>query len=449
MKIIIIGAGELGQLVAMKLSSMKHDIVIVDTRAESLEHASEILESRLLIGAGTDVETLKKAGAKNADLLLALSGDEAVNILSCTMAKTLGTKKTICRVSSTEIFSEEDGISPSSFHIDHIFSPTEESVSYIHGLLQKRLLLRQITFQNPDALLDVVAMPLNSVLSGIPIKDFPCVDLLKRVRFAAIIRRRELIVPHGDTVLEPGDNLYVAGRAEDVTAFVDWLSTDGSTPLRRVLVAGLSPVGEGLTERLLADGLEVRVIEPDYGKADQFMSKLQTNLKVIQGEATNTDVLQEAGVAGCDAFVALSEREGNNILACLKAVRGGAKKVIAMTNTAEYMDIMPAMTQAGCWINITQIAANAAFRLMAQGMIRVDPELRAIDARLIEVELGAKSKLVHRPLCEVKTPEHFLIALVLRGDEVIAPTGQTVLEPGDHLVMIANVLYAQNIRDFV
>lgn len=449
MKIIIIGAGELGQLVAMKLCSLKHDVVIVDTRPESLEHASEVLDTRVLIGAGTDVEILKEAGASNADLLLALSGDEAVNILACTMVKTLGTAKTICRVSTSKVFSEENGLTPSYFHIDQAFSPVEEGVARIYDVLQNRILRHQITLQNPDALLDVVGIPLNSVLSGMAIKDLPCVDLLKTVRLAAIIRKRELVIPHGDTVLQPGDNLYVAGRSEDVKAFVEWLSRDGSTPLRRVIVAGVSPISEGLVQRLLEDGLDVRVIEPDYKKADQFLSKFKVNLKVIQGEATNTDVLVETGVGDCDAFIALSSREGNNILACLKAARNGAKKVIAVTNSAEYMDFMPAMEQSGCWFNITQIAANAAFRLMAHGMILVDPELRAIDARLVEVELGEKSKLVGKSLQDCHLPEKFLIALILRGDEVIAPTGQTVLASGDHLVTFASALNAQKIQEFV
>lgn len=447
MKIIIIGAGELGQLVAAKLCSLNHDVVVVDTKQKNLETAGENLDTSLVVGAATDVEILKKAGAKDADLLLALSGDEPSNVLACSIAKRLGTKKTICRVFSQHIFSEADGVTPGSFHIDHAFSSIEESVGLIYGILQNRILQQRITFQNPDALVDVVNIPLNCALLGMPLRSLAEEETLKNVRLAAIIRKRELIVPHGDTVLMPGDKLYVAGRCENVTAFVDWLSHDGSVPLRRIVVAGLSPIAQRLLLRLQNQGLELRIIEQDEEKAAATLEQLtQMDPLVFQGEITNPDILSEADVDGCDVFAALSSRDENNILACLLASRLGAKKVIALTSTAEYMDILPSLEQAGCWFNTTQIAANSAFRLMSSGTIRVDPELRALNARMVELVLTPKSRYAGRKIMECDLPRSFLIALLLRGEEVIAPTGQTVSQPGDQWIAIASPEDIRKIR---
>ncbi|MGN0866966.1 MAG: Trk system potassium transporter TrkA [Oligosphaeraceae bacterium] len=447
MNIIIIGAGELGQLVAAKLCSLNHDVVVVDTNPENLEAASESLDTGLLVGAATDVEVLKRAGAKDADLLLALSGDEPSNVLACAIAKRLGTKKAICRVFSRHVFSEADGITPASFHIDHVFSSIDESVEMIYGILQNRILQQRITFQNPDALVDVVNIPLNCALAGVPIRSLSEEETLKKVRLAAIIRKRELIVPHGDTVLMPGDKLYVAGREENVTAFVEWLSHDRSVPLESIVVAGLSPIAQRLLLRLQSQGLKIRIIEQDGEKAEKMLSQLhQGNPMVFQGEITNPDILSEADVDSCDVFAALSSRDENNILACLLASRLGAKKVIALTSTAEYMDILPSLEQAGCWFNTTQIAANGALRLLSNQTIRVDPELRALNARIVELILTEKSSYVGKRIMDCGLPQGFLIALTLRGDQVITPTGDTVNQAGDQWIVFTGSAELQQVR---
>ena len=326
MKIIIIGAGELGHLVAAKLCSLNHDVVIVDSQHSSLEHAGESLDTKLLIGNGTSVETLKQAGAQKADLILALSGDEAINVLSCILAKKLGTKRAICRVLSKQIFSPDDDINLETFHIDAAFSPIDESASLIHSILQKRILIQKLTFQNPEARVDVVNIPLNSMVTGKQIRDIPAQELLKTIRIAAIIRKHELVVPHGDTVLMPGDRLYVAGRRENVDAFTQWLEHDANVPIKRIVIAGTCPIAETLISQLTAEGLQINIIESDYAKAEKILENSSKNLTIIQGESTNMDILAEADAAGCDAFAALSDRDENNILACLLASRLGAKR---------------------------------------------------------------------------------------------------------------------------
>ena len=437
MKVIIIGAGELGHLVAAKLCAYSHDVIIIDSSHTPLRQDWSALDTLLLTGEGTDVETLKRAGAQEADLLMALSGNEAANALACMQAKRLGTKRTICRVYSRRMFSEADGLPPAHFGIDEVISPVDESVELIGSILETRILQEKIPFQNPAAALHVVNVPLNSALSGVQLMDLPCKELLATVRLAAIIRNHELLVPHGSTVLMPGDKIYVAGRAEHVDAFVDWLSQEASVPLRRVVIAGVSPVSEELVSRLAGRGLDVRIVESDAAKGEQLLTAVADKVMLIQGECTNSDILQEADVADCDAFAALSEGDENNILSCLLASRLKAKKVIALTSKAEYMDILPSIEQAGCWFNITQIAANTALRLVAGGTLRVDPVLHAINARLDDLTLTRRSKYAGKPIQACKFPPNFVIAMILRGEEVITPTGVTVLQEGDKLVSIA------------
>ncbi len=438
MKIIIIGAGELGHLVAAKLcAASSHDVIIIDSSHTPMRQDWNSLDTLLLTGEGTDVETLKRAGAQSADLLMALSGNEAANALACMLAKRLGTKRTICRVYSRQMFSEADGLPPAHFGIDEVISPVDESVELIGGILENRILQEKIPFRNPDASLYLVNVPLNSALSGVQLMDLPCTELLAAIRLAAIIRNRELLVPHGNTVLMPGDKIYVAGKAEHVDAFVNWLAQEASVPLKRVVIAGVSPISEKLVSHLAGRGLDVRVIESDADKGEQLLTAVPEKVLLIQGECTNSDILQEADVADCDAFAALSDGDENNILACLLASRLKAKKVIALTSKAEYMDILPSIEQTGCWFNITQIAANTALRLVAGGTLRVDPVLHAINARLADLTLTRRSKYAGKAIRDCKFPPNFVIAMILRGEEVITPTGVTVLQEDDKLVSIA------------
>jgi len=446
-RVIIIGAGELGHLVAAKLCAVKHDVVVVDIQSEGLDRVKDSLDAMFLEGKGTSVKILKEAGAENADVLLALSGDEASNVLASRIASKLGTKQTICRVYSRDIFSEKDGITPEYLGIGVGFSSIEESIELISGILYNRILLEKINFSNPSARINVVKVPLNSEISGVQIKDLPCTELLGKIRIAAVVRNRDLLIPHGTTVLNPGDRVYVAGKVDDADDFVKWLSKDATHPISRVIIAGATRAGELLSEKMAGKGYDIRIIERNRDKAERLLNKLPPDAMVIDGDPTNADVLTEAGVAGCDVFVALSEQDENNILSCLLASRLGAQKLIALTSKPEYIDILPSLEQIGCWFNSTQIAANTVFRLMAGETVRVDAELGSMDARLEEILVTKdKFRLANKRLAECQLPPSLIISLVLRGDDVIPPTGDTVLQKGDVLVTIAGTEAINKLR---
>ena len=446
MRVIIIGAGELGQLVAAKLSALQHDVTVVDIMSEGLDKIRSSLDAMFLEGEGTNVETLKKAGAENADVLLALSGDEAVNVLSCQIAKRLGTAQTLCRIYSSSIFSPDDGITPGYLGIDKAFSSIDESVELIQNVLHSHILHEQITFSNPEARIAIVSVPLNSEISNVPVKELPCQELLKKIRIAALVRGNTLVVPHGDTVLEPGDRIYVSGRSEDVEAFVSWLSNKANDPVRRIVIAGLTPASLKLIDYLVKHELDVRVVENDQGRAERALATLPKGVAVIQGDPTNTGILDEADVSGCDAFVAMTEKDENNILACLLASRIGSKKIIALTGKPEYIGILPALEKKGCWFNSTQIAANAISRLMAGETVRVDSELQKLNARLVELHLTSKSNYVGKSVIDCAFPAGLLLALIIREDYVIAPTGSTILHPNDTLVAIADTAVIRKVK---
>ena len=210
MRIIIAGAGELGRLLASTLSNAAHDVTIIDSDADMLEHINDNLDIKVVEGSCISINTLKDAGIKTADALLAVSGDEAANILCCQLASKMGVLKTVCRLSSPDRFSEDDGVTPDKFGIWKCVSPSEECVGKIRSVLRNRMLVEKIRFSNPDAVMEVFRVSPSSLLAGTRVKDIPTDSgLLNSVRFAAIVRQKQFLIPHGDTIFVPGDKVYM------------------------------------------------------------------------------------------------------------------------------------------------------------------------------------------------------------------------------------------------
>ena len=198
MNIIIAGAGELGRLLAAKLSNYSHDIVMIDTDAQTLQHINEKLDVQVIEGSCLDIEILKNAGIRQADAFLALSGSDAVNILTCGIASKFGVQKTVCRLNNRECFSVEDGITPESLGIWKVIEPHEECIRKILGVLDSKVVMEEIRFSHPDAKIAVFEMQKSCFFAGTRIKDIPDdTGLLKSIRFAAIVRGKELLVPPG------------------------------------------------------------------------------------------------------------------------------------------------------------------------------------------------------------------------------------------------------------
>ena len=238
MKVIIAGAGELGRLLASTLLTGKHDVILIDSSADELNQISDKLDVMTVEGNCTSIATLKEAGVDSADALLAVSGNEATNILACQLATKLGVKQTICRLYSSEAFSEKDGILPETFGIRNTVSPPEESAEKVCAILRRDILLERLRFSIDEAQMILIEITRSSILAGVSIKNIPGPEMLKSIRFSAILRGNQLIVPHGDTIFAPGDKVYVAGKTESLNAFLDWLSPGDMGSRPRLVMAG-------------------------------------------------------------------------------------------------------------------------------------------------------------------------------------------------------------------
>ena len=438
MNIVIAGAGELGQLLAVKLSANQHDVVLIDSSLDALGHISETLEVRLIEGSCINLETLDKANVRNADVLIAVSGDDAANVLTCQIASRLGVQKTICRLNSAAFFSEKDHLAPESFGIWKYVSPPDECVRKISAVLEDRYLMEEIRFSHPNAVMRVFEISRSSMLANARIKDLPMDPQLREsIRFAAIVREKQFVIPHGDTIFVPGDKVYIAGTSECVRNFIRWASSDqGSSRTCRVIIAGSSVTGILLGQTLHTQGYDVRFIVKDSHAGEKISDVIPEKILVVIGNSTDEEILQEAGAGECDAFVSVDADDEDSILSCIIAKQMGARKTISVTAKPEYIRIVPMMDLIDCGISSTLVAVNSILRMLESGTMRVDAYLQMFHAQLTEFRISNSSPLCGRSLASCKLPSSTLLALLFRDDEVITPSGSTILRPGDIVVSI-------------
>ena len=448
MRIFIVGAGELGCLLATRLCTRnEHDITVIDSSGEQFDRLREKLDLMLVEGSGTDAALLKQLGIDTADVVFAVSGDENANVVSCQIARAFGVKKTICRVYSLSYFSENDGITPETFGIEQVFSSPDECARKVMDVLHNRNVLEKIRFSHPSALMEVLDVTPSSMIAGVRIKDFPGTDILRQVRLAALVRDQRFIIPHGDTIIVPGDRVYVAGTTENLSDFTRLISDDTAV-IRRVVISGASKAGEFLAKQLLAEGYEIRFIEKDERRGEHLLDVLPPGMIVIKGDPTDEEVMEEAGISNCDAFISVDENDESGILSCIMAKRLGAKKVIAVTHKPEYISIVPAMEVIDCGFNSTLVSVNALFRLMGNGTYQIDAKLERFHANLKEFKVSERSRICGTSLAECKLPPSTVFAMLFRGEEVIIPSGTTKFQPGDIAVAITTPEMAKALEPY-
>lgn len=436
MKIIVIGAGELGRLLASALSEEDHDVVIVDSDADEVARISDKFDAMAIEGSCSSVEILKQAGAENADALLAVSGDEASNILACQIANKLGVKHTVCRLYSNDCFSKDDGISPATFGLWRTFSSPEESAEKILTVLASPITLETISFTHPDAAMLVFEITRSSVLQGVRIRDIPGPEILRKIRFAALVRDRQLLIPHGDTLLIPGDRVYVAGRKEDIAAFIDWATPENTGKPSRIIISGDDDTSVIVARRARELGFNACMIVRDEKTGERIQDEIPPGIMVLHGDATDESLLENAGIASADVFVSVAQDDEDNILSCIIAKRLGAKKVISLTHRPEYIRIAREMGPIDCAFSATLVAANCVLRLLEGTNKRVDVQLQSLRAAISEFRISHTSPLCGQTLSTAKLPASLVLALVFRNSEIFAPAGDTVLLEGDVVVAV-------------
>jgi len=444
-KIIILGAGQVGRTAAQHLAREEaNDVTVVDTDDELLRDLQDRIDIRTVQGNAASPSTLELAGASDADMIVALTNSDEVNMVACHVAWTLfGTRTKIARIRSQaftrrpEIFVSTEGDAPtqlSGFAVDMYLSPEESVTAYIERLVRYPGALQVVDFADSRVRIVGLRAVKGGLLVGQPIRairqHIPQVD----ARVAAVYRGGHSIAPEGDTVIEHNDEVFFIAATEDIrNVMTEMRKTED--PVKRVVIAGGGNIGLRLAQKLEEDNHQVKVIERSAARARAIAEKLRSTI-VLNGDAADEELLVEENIDSVDVFCALTNSEEANILSALLAKRLGAHRVMALITRPAYAELM----QAGpidVAISPQTVTIGSLLAYVRGGDVVMVHSLRGGTAEAMEtIAHGTRGgKVVGRAVEDIKLPEGARIITLVRGDQVIMAHHDTVVETDDHVIL--------------
>lgn len=450
MKIIIIGNGKVGFTLARQLSGEEHDLVLIDKNAEALRTADSVLDILCIEGSGASIQILHEAGVADADLAIAVTGSDELNIVCCLIAKKLGAKHTVARVRSPEYFREAN-LLKKEIGVDMIINPEHAAAQEISRVLRVPAAFSVETFAR--GLVEMIGFPIQESdgLAGISLFEYN-----KRhpngVLLCAVIRGDEVFVPNGRFVPEVGDKAYVIGSQHEMNKFFRFLGRD-SGRIKNISVLGGSKIATYLTWAVEKAGMKVRIVELDEERCLSLAEKLP-GATIIHGDGTDSAVIEAENILDTDGFIALTNRDEENLLMAMTAQRSGVKKVIAKMNRPNYIDMM---RQFGVdsiispkEITANQISGYVRSLARSQGSA-VENLYKVLGGKIEAVEFTASSAthFLDTPLKDLKLKDGLLVAAIVHENKTIIPDGNTCIHSGDRVVVMAKSLFLHDLNDIL
>lgn len=434
MSVVIVGAGEVGFHVAERLSGEGRQVVVVDVSLDRLDRVQSHLDVGVIEGSGASPAVLERAGVANATLFLAVTSDDEVNLVACMVAQGKPSMVKVARVSNPDFYTDAGRISPERFRVDVMINPERELALDTLQLLQSTVATDIAAFA--DGRLQLISL---KVKADAPIMNRRLADVTAEIGdtpllTAAIERNGTTLVPDGSTVVQSGDQAYVVTTADAVPKALE-LCGHEHKDLKRVMVAGGSTEAYYLAELLQQHNVHATLVVHDRRRAQQLAEKLHKAL-ILNGDATDVELLEVEGVGEMDAFVALTDEDQTNILSALVAKQAGAKQVVTLVNKIEYVSLARRIGLDAA-VSPRLSAANAILRQVRRGSVTRVSTFKDTDAEAISFAVSSASPFVGHPFRETKFPTGAIVAAILRGDEVIVPRGSDELKVGDTAIVFA------------
>lgn len=456
MKIIILGAGQVGSSVAENLVSEANDITVVDTDIPRLQALQDRLDLRVVVGNAASPHVMRQAGADDADLLIAVTASDQTNLCACRIAQTLFNLPTrIARLRSIDYADYPQLLDDNNFAVDFSICPEQEVTDYLKRLIAFPEALQVIEFAQGRVSMVAVRAVGGGPLVGRQIKalreHLPDIE----ARIAAIYRRDTAIIPDGDTVIEPGDEVFCLAATEDIRAVTAELRKLDK-PMRRIMIAGGGNIGYRLATSL-ENRYELKLIEHSRPRAEFLSSNLHKTL-VLAGDTTDEMLLEAENVDDMDLYLALTNDDENNIMSSLMAKRMGARRVVALINRRAYVDLVQAGT-IDIAISPAQVSIGSLLAHVRRGDVVAVHSLRRGAAEALELVVHGDrktSRVVGRRIEEIGLPQGAMIGAIVRQSgkpvqvevtdlavrethqQVIMPHHDTVIEPEDHVIVFCS-----------
>ena len=435
MKIIILGANQVGSTLAETLANEANDITVVDADAEKLRELKDHIDISTVAGHPSLPDVLEKAGGQDADMIIAVTESDEINMVACRVAYSLfQTQKKICRIRASSYLVSDKLFGEHGIAVDTVISPELIVSDDIERLLELPGSLQVLDFAGGKVQLVAVKAYYGGPLVGQEIRllrqHMPSVD----TRVAAIFRKDRPIIPEGSTVIEADDEVFFVAATKDIRACMSELRRMDK-PYKRLMIAGGGNIGMRLAESV-EDRYQVKIIERDLDRCS-LISETLNHAIVLNGEASQRDLLIEENISDTDVFLALTNDDEANIMSSLLAKRLGAKKVMALINNPAYVDLVQG-GEIDIAISPQQATIGKVLALVRRGDVVNVHSLRRGAAEAMEaIALGdeASSKVVGRAIEDIDLPEGTTIGAIVRGDEVLIAHDKTVVDPDDHVIL--------------
>lgn len=425
------GAGEVGFHIAQRLSGENQDVVLIDKDPDKVNFINEELDVQAIVGSGTSPGMLRNSGIAEADMLIAATDSDEVNLIACVLARQLSSYTIkVARLRNPEYLEMKDLLGQEALGIDHIINPESVMVDTIQSLMSVPGASDVIDFVEGRVKLIGLAIHEGSPLAGRKLMTLG--NDAGRLLVGAIVRGDQVVIPSGADTIQADDLIYVVSRSDDLHNILHSLGIRDE-PLRRVIIVGGGQTGRGLARALDGRKISTKLIDRDPQRCADLAQSLGKVL-VINGDGTDRDLLVEESIENVDFLVAITGDEESNVLISLLARGLGARKTITRVNKLSYIPLVSSIGLQSI-VSSRLSAIRAILQHIRRGKIISVAPLKGEHAEAIEAEALSTSDIVNVPLSKIKFPKGTLVGAIVRGDEIIIPRGDSIIYDKDRLII--------------
>ncbi len=439
MKIVIVGAGEVGSHLAKMLSQEWNDITVIDSDAERLARLNTIVDVVTIEGSPSSIKVMKEAEVQHADLFISVVPfvSQDVNIVSALLAKNLGAKRVTARIDDEEFLTSENRLFFKQMGIELMFYPEKLAADEIMDLLKRTAATESMDFGHGKLQIEVFKLEEDSPLLDMKLSEFAAVASSSELQFRviAITRYGETLIPKPETKFLYHDLVFIIAKREGIKSLLKFLGKS-DIEVNKVLILGGSHIGEMVARQLSSHIDTVKIIEKNKERGIELSEKLPGNVIVVTGDGRNSDLLLEEGIREYDAFVALTGNDEANVLSCVIAKKFGVGRVIAQVENIEYLHIAEEMG-VDAVINKKLITAGRLFKFTLSDKARMVKYMSGTSAEVLEYTVPPESAITKGALKDIDFPRDAVIGGVIRGSESIIAVGSTRIEPYDRVAVFA------------
>ncbi len=444
MRIIIAGAGEVGFHLAKLLAYEKQDIVLIDTDKDKLTQVANSMDVAVIAGNSSYFSVLEEAKVSKASLLLAVTSSEETNLATAIIAKQLGAKRTVARISNIEFLLKKEKTALKQLGIDELISPESLAAREIKRLLKETAITDTFDFDHGLLSLIGIIVDEGSVLHNKSLTELSHLNPDHNFITVAILRNSETIIPRGNTKFHLNDHAYFITEPNGIERVLSFTSKERRN-IKNVMVLGGSKIGFH-TARKLSIKYNVKMIERNKEKCFELADKLPGTL-VIKADGSDVELLKSEGIADMDAFIAVTGNSESNIISCLLAKNQGVPKTIALVENIDYIHLSQNVG-VDTMINKKLIAANFIFRYIRQGEVLDLTSIHGVDAEILEYEVTESSKIVEMELKDVDFPKSAIVGGVSRKGQGHTTMGGFQFKPKDRVVVLSKPECISKVESF-